>query len=79
MEKIVITGIGIISPLGIGKEEFWKNDQAGLSVTCSSEYMKRLLSIVPSEKSIIYVPRTGHNIIYESPEVISSIISDYIN
>ncbi len=42
MEKIVITGIGIISPLGIGKEEFWKNDQAGLSVTCSSEYMKRL-------------------------------------
>lgn len=31
MENIVITGIGIVSPLGIGKEEFWENDLSGKS------------------------------------------------
>lgn len=32
MEKrIVITGIGIISPIGTGKEEFWENLQDGVS------------------------------------------------
>ncbi|MFA5337982.1 MAG: beta-ketoacyl-[acyl-carrier-protein] synthase family protein [Candidatus Omnitrophota bacterium] len=30
-KRIVITGIGIVSPIGIGKEEFWKNLFAGQS------------------------------------------------
>lgn len=42
MERIAITGIGIISPLGIGKKSFWENDQAGLSATKVSNYMKKL-------------------------------------
>lgn len=64
-KKILKKNTLIIRPLG--------------DLIVSKRQIKQLLSIVPSEKSIIYVPRTGHNIIYESPEVISSIISDYIN
>ena len=30
-KRIVITGIGIVSPIGIGKDEFWKNLFAGKS------------------------------------------------
>ncbi len=30
-QKIVITGIGVVAPNGIGKEEFWKNCRAGVS------------------------------------------------
>jgi 3-oxoacyl-[acyl-carrier-protein] synthase II len=29
--RIVITGLGIISPVGVGKEEFWKNCLLGIS------------------------------------------------
>ena len=29
--RIVITGIGVVSPLGNSKEEFWKNLAAGKS------------------------------------------------
>ncbi len=31
MNRIVVTGIGIISPIGIGKEEFWRSCVAGRS------------------------------------------------
>lgn len=30
-KRVVITGIGIVSPVGIGKDTFWKNIQAGIS------------------------------------------------
>ena len=31
MNRVVITGIGLITPIGIGKEEFWKNSKQGKS------------------------------------------------
>ena len=31
MKKIAITGIGIVSPSGIGKRQFWANIKAGRS------------------------------------------------
>ncbi|MFQ5957456.1 MAG: beta-ketoacyl synthase N-terminal-like domain-containing protein, partial [Candidatus Brocadiales bacterium] len=32
MEKrVVVTGMGIISPVGVGKESFWENLQNGVS------------------------------------------------
>ncbi len=30
-QRIVITGIGVVAPNGIGKEEFWANCLAGVS------------------------------------------------
>lgn len=38
-ESIVVTGIGIISPLGTGKKEFWKNDFSGKSKLKKCEEM----------------------------------------
>ena len=29
--RVVITGLGVVSPLGVGREEFWKNVVAGVS------------------------------------------------
>lgn len=34
MERIVITGIGLVTPIGIGKEAFWENALKGISGTC---------------------------------------------
>src|SRR4030042_6736387 len=31
MNSIVVTGIGVVSPIGVGKEEFWRNCVAGRS------------------------------------------------
>lgn len=31
MRRVVVTGIGLITPIGIGKEEFWKNNKEGKS------------------------------------------------
>jgi len=33
MRKVVLTGLGVVSPLGIGKENFWQGLSAGRSVT----------------------------------------------
>lgn len=33
MRKVVLTGLGVVSPLGIGKENFWQNLSAGRSTT----------------------------------------------
>jgi len=30
MKRVVITGVGAVTPIGIGKEEFWKNIKAGV-------------------------------------------------
>ncbi|MCJ7705603.1 MAG: hypothetical protein MUO28_08710, partial [Desulfobacterales bacterium] len=29
--RVVITGLGVISPIGVGREEFWKNCLLGTS------------------------------------------------
>lgn len=31
MRRVVITGIGIVSPIGVGKNEFWKSNMEGVS------------------------------------------------
>src|SRR6266478_1604284 len=31
MRRIVVTGLGMITPIGVGKEEFWRNAVAGKS------------------------------------------------
>src|ERR1041384_4932274 len=31
MQRVVVTGIGIVTPAGIGKDEFWANTLAGTS------------------------------------------------
>ena len=31
MEKIAITGIGVVTPSGIGKRQFWANIKSGRS------------------------------------------------
>lgn len=38
-DDIVITGIGIVSPLGIGKKEFWENSLNGKSAIIQSKEM----------------------------------------
>ncbi len=30
-ERVVITGLGVVTPIGIGKTEFWQNALAGTS------------------------------------------------
>ncbi len=30
-QRIVVTGVGVVAPNGIGKEEFWQNCSAGIS------------------------------------------------
>jgi 3-oxoacyl-[acyl-carrier-protein] synthase II len=37
MRRVVITGIGIISPNGIGKNEFWNSNIGGVSGISSIE------------------------------------------
>lgn len=34
MRRVVVTGVGLITPIGIGKEEFWKSNKLGKSGTC---------------------------------------------
>ncbi|MDF5726067.1 MAG: beta-ketoacyl-[acyl-carrier-protein] synthase family protein [Rhizonema sp. PD37] len=42
MKRVVITGIGIVAPGGIGKEEFWQNITQGHSFTTSDSEMEAL-------------------------------------
>lgn len=34
MKRVVVTGVGLITPIGIGKEEFWQSNKLGKSGTC---------------------------------------------
>lgn len=34
MKRVVITGVGLITPIGIGKNEFWENSKKGISGIC---------------------------------------------
>jgi len=45
--SIVITGIGILSPLGIGREIFWKNFQAGQSGIRPFQEMEPMEGSIP--------------------------------
>jgi len=31
MKRVVISGLGVVAPIGIGKDAFWKNLQEGVS------------------------------------------------
>ena len=42
MKRVVITGIGIVAPSGIGKKEFWQNLMQGRSYTISDPEMEAL-------------------------------------
>lgn len=42
MKRVVITGIGVIAPLGIGKEQFWKNAIRGESFLTADPEMEAM-------------------------------------
>lgn len=42
MKRVVITGIGVIAPLGIGKEQFWKNAIQGESFLTADPEMEAM-------------------------------------
>lgn len=42
MNEVVITGIGIIAPSGVGKAEFWRNNTAGLGCLSPEPLMERI-------------------------------------
>jgi 3-oxoacyl-(acyl-carrier-protein) synthase/pimeloyl-ACP methyl ester carboxylesterase len=42
MNRVVVTGIGIIAPSGIGKEEFWRNNTAGAVFLSHEPEMERI-------------------------------------
>ena len=42
MKRVVITGIGTIAPLGIGKEQFWKNAIQGESFLTADPEMESM-------------------------------------
>lgn len=41
MGRVVVTGIGLITPIGIGKEEFWKNNKDGKSGICDMPELEK--------------------------------------
>lgn len=41
MRRVVVTGIGLITPIGIGKEEFWKNNKEGKSGICDMPELEK--------------------------------------
>lgn len=41
MRRVVVTGIGLITPIGIGKEEFWKNNKDGKSGICDMPELEK--------------------------------------
>lgn len=42
MKRVVVTGIGIIAPNGLGKETYWENTRQGKSFVIHDEEMKKL-------------------------------------
>src|SRR3954463_768732 len=64
MRRVVITGIGIVSPLGIGDTTFWTNllaGQSGISRISSfdpSNFPSQLAGQVPPYKINDFVPKT---------------------
>lgn len=42
MKRVVATGIGIIAPSGVGKEEFWRNNTAGAVFLSHEAEMERI-------------------------------------
>ena len=59
MRRVVVTGMGAITPIGLNVEEFWKGIHAGLDLVLSRSLMQvnikhilRQKSKVLSEKSI---------------------------
>ena len=42
MNRVVITGIGIIAPSGVGKTQFWRNNTAGRSCLSAEPLMERI-------------------------------------
>ena len=42
MNEVVITGIGIIAPSGVGKAEFWRNNTAGPGCLSPEPLMERI-------------------------------------
>ncbi|WP_283581799.1 beta-ketoacyl-[acyl-carrier-protein] synthase family protein [Ligilactobacillus hohenheimensis] len=57
MDDIVITGIGVVSPLGVGSQEFWENDFKGVSKIKHCKVMED-----NNLKSKVYVPIQHFNI-----------------
>ncbi len=42
MQRVVVTGIGIVTPAGVGKDEFWANTLAGTSYIESDSEMRTI-------------------------------------
>src|SRR2546423_3946546 len=42
MKRVVITGLGIVVPSGVGAREFWRNSPAGRSYTHDEPDMTRM-------------------------------------
>ena len=42
MNRVVITGVGIIAPSGVGKSEFWRNNTAGRGCLVEEPLMERI-------------------------------------
>src|SRR5882762_6479605 len=64
MQRVVITGIGIISPLGIGVKAFWQNLLAGkvgvqkIAAFDPSGFPSQIAGEVPAFKVGDYVPKS---------------------
>lgn len=64
-DRIVITGIGIISPVGVGKEAFWKNLVSGqcgikpISLFNVSNYSCKMAGEIPDFDARVYLGQKG--------------------
>lgn len=64
MRRVVITGIGVVSPIGIGAEAFWKNLLAGacgikpIALFDPAKFPVRVAGQVPEYKISEFVPKS---------------------